>query len=256
MSRYERIADVDHTAPEDEPTLLFERTTFDSNTGASASSSSSTLLPHAAASKSPKPAQQAPIDGVFGNLAAKPDAPSSLKDFQELEPPSYNDVCVSSPAPPYMDTTVITPNYGYGDDGDVLVEGMPVGNFFAFFINLMVSMSFDFIGFLLTSLLATSHAARCGSRSGLGITLIRYGFLLKSKALADQALGRGYSSDEYYDPANLDNMDEGEIARENEWMSYILIVVGFFVVLRANAEYVRIKRMSSALLSSSDLIIV
>ena len=187
------------------------------------------------------------------------DAPSSTKEFQEFEPPSYNEVINdTTPAPPYFDTTVIAPSYGYGDDGDVLVEGMvcarvvqcvydvpvfhgydthhhydkqPVGNFFAFFINLMVSMSFDFIGFLLTSLLSTSHAAKCGSRSGLGITLIRYGFLLKSKALPDQSFANGYTGDDYYNPSDLNSTDEAEIARENEWMSYILIVVGCFVLL-------------------------
>jgi hypothetical protein len=36
-------------------------------------------------------------------------------------------------------------------------------------------MAFDFIGFVLTFFLATSHSAREGARAGLGLTLIRYG---------------------------------------------------------------------------------
>jgi Protein of unknown function (DUF2370) len=35
-------------------------------------------------------------------------------------------------------------------------------------------MTFDVLGFFLTTLMATSHAARYGSQSGLGLTLMRY----------------------------------------------------------------------------------
>ncbi len=43
-------------------------------------------------------------------------------------------------------------------------------------------MTFQFVGFLLTYLLHTTHAARCGSRAGLGVTLIQYGFYLRTRA--------------------------------------------------------------------------
>jgi hypothetical protein len=46
---------------------------------------------------------------------------------------------------------------------------------------MLVSISFQFVGFLLTYLLHTSHAARLGSRAGLGVTLIQYGFALRGK---------------------------------------------------------------------------
>ena len=39
---------------------------------------------------------------------------------------------------------------------------------------MFISMTFDVLGFFLTTLMATSHAARYGSQSGLGLTLIRY----------------------------------------------------------------------------------
>lgn len=42
-------------------------------------------------------------------------------------------------------------------------------------------MSFQFVGFLLTYLLHTTHAARLGSRAGLGFTLIQYGFALRNR---------------------------------------------------------------------------
>ena len=41
-------------------------------------------------------------------------------------------------------------------------------------------MSFQFVGFLLTYLLHTTHAAKHGSRAGLGITLIQYGFTIRT----------------------------------------------------------------------------
>ncbi|KAJ3094053.1 hypothetical protein HDU97_008656, partial [Phlyctochytrium planicorne] len=97
-------------------------------------------------------------DGVFSNLNASnnPSGASYEKNFDEIEPPSYQDA-VYETSPSYLDATVVS---SFSDDGDVVVEGYPVGNFFTFFVNLIVSMSFDFIGFLLTSMLATSHAAK------------------------------------------------------------------------------------------------
>ena len=47
---------------------------------------------------------------------------------------------------------------------------------------MLVSCSFQFVGFLLTYLLHTTHAAKNGSRAGLGITLIQYSFYLRSRA--------------------------------------------------------------------------
>ena len=52
-----------------------------------------------------------------------------------------------------------------------------VGTIFAFIVNFIVSVTFDFIGFLLTSMLATTHAAKSGARCGLGAIMIRYGIV-------------------------------------------------------------------------------
>lgn len=53
-----------------------------------------------------------------------------------------------------------------------------------FCLNIFVSFFFQFVGFLLTYLLHTSHAAKFGSRAGLGLTLIQYGFY--SRAFASE----------------------------------------------------------------------
>ncbi|TKA54653.1 hypothetical protein B0A53_03060 [Rhodotorula sp. CCFEE 5036] len=123
-------------------------------------------------------------DGVFANLAAKPDNPGGLDivgegpDKDEVLPPY--EAAQHDPSPAYWETTVIAPSGPLGPD-DILVDGMPVGNVFSFVWNLLVSMSFQFVGFLLTFILHTTHAAKNGSRAGLGITLIQLGFYLKQR---------------------------------------------------------------------------
>lgn len=47
---------------------------------------------------------------------------------------------------------------------------------------MLVSVAFNFLGFVLTYLLHTTHAAKYGSRAGLGITLIQYGWALRSRS--------------------------------------------------------------------------
>ena len=53
-----------------------------------------------------------------------------------------------------------------------------MGDYFIFLVNTFVSMTFDILGFFLTSLMATTHAARYGSQNGLGLTLMRYVLIL------------------------------------------------------------------------------
>lgn len=64
--------------------------------------------------------------------------------------------------------------------GEVLIENLATGTVFSFLWNMLVSISFQFVGFLLTYLLHTSHAAKLGARAGLGLTLVQYGFALKT----------------------------------------------------------------------------
>ncbi|ORY30038.1 hypothetical protein BCR39DRAFT_445814, partial [Naematelia encephala] len=136
--------------------------------------------------------------GVFTNLAARPggeqetrrDGPEYVpEDEQKDGPPSYQ-AALRDAVPPYWDTTVVLPSSSspFGPlsssiSGDeILIDGMPSGNFFGFFWNLIVSVSFQFVGFLLTYVLHTTHAAKYGSRAGLGITFIQFGLNLRSKA--------------------------------------------------------------------------
>jgi hypothetical protein len=54
-------------------------------------------------------------------------------------------------------------------------------------------------------------------------TYIRYGFLLKAKAAEDEM-------DAYrYDPDNFENNEQ--IAMQNEWVAYLMMILGFFIML-------------------------
>ena len=110
-------------------------------------------------------------DGVWANINAKPRAGEDVEE----KPPTYEQAAADA-TPPYWETTVLSPFSHTGDPNDVFVDGLLVGSFFSFIWNALISMSFQLIGFLLTYLLHTTHAAKHGSRAGLGITLVQYGF--------------------------------------------------------------------------------
>ncbi len=151
---------------------------------------------------------------------------------------------------------------------------MPVGSVFSFVWNGMISMSFQLVGFLLTYLLHSTHAAKNGSRAGLGITLIQYGFYLQSTS-GTGAGGMGTASDGYanppdpnshsFDPKSVGNDGSGgenggsgggggglaDIA-SSEWVAYILMIVGWFSLIRAVSDYLKARRHEQLVLQSPD----
>ncbi|TPX58599.1 hypothetical protein PhCBS80983_g03031 [Powellomyces hirtus] len=244
MSSYERLPLSDEPSESNATLNTTTTTTVPTPTPASAVDGPSTLGSSSAR------------DGVFNNLRAKADdaqAPSSKahpegKTYAELEPPSYAEAAHDR-VPTYYETTVVSS--GVAEDGQVLIDGLPVGDFFSFVVNMLVSMSFDFIGFLLTAMLATSHAARAGSRVGFGVTLVRYGVYMRTRE--DEMIQQ---FDDQYEPETSPAelaQEEDELKAENAWLSYIFIFLGFFIIMRANAEYVRAKRMQAVILASSDI---
>ena len=63
----------------------------------------------------------------------------------------------------------------------MIIDDLPSGSIWIFALNLLISFLFQLVGFLLTYLLHTSHAAKYGSRAGLGLTLIQFGFYSRSQ---------------------------------------------------------------------------
>ncbi|ETS07184.1 hypothetical protein M419DRAFT_95002 [Trichoderma reesei RUT C-30] len=192
-------------------------------------------------------------DGVFANMSARPER-TDVNAEKEEQPPTYEQAAADA-APPYWETTILAPGYGGADE--VYVDGMPVGSVFSFIWNGMISTSFQLVGFLLTYLLHSTHAAKNGSRAGLGITLIQYGFYMRETP--DEAPTMtgpdGYAAppdpnSHNFDPDDV--RDDGSGISGNDWMAYILMVVGWFLLIRSVAEYMRARRHEQLVLQSPD----
>lgn len=169
-------------------------------------------------------------------------------------------------APPYWETTIMAP--GLGGPDDVYIDGMPVGSFFSFVWNAMISMSFEFVGFLLTYLLHSTHAAKNGSRAGLGVTLIRYGFYMKhvvepgsgAAGMGTTPGGDGFAvpNDPNSHDFNPDTVQGdggsggiGDVSG-SDWAAYILMIIGWFILIRAVSDYLRARRHEQLVLQSPD----
>ncbi|KAJ5168062.1 uncharacterized protein N7482_003656 [Penicillium canariense] len=198
-------------------------------------------------------------DGVFANLAAKPERGEKNEDL----PPSYEEAAADA-TPPYWETTIVAP--GISSD-EVYVDGLPVGSVFSFVWNAMISMSFQLVGFLLTYLLHTTHAAKNGSRAGLGLTLVQYGFYMKGSS--SEPSGGDGASDQYvpppdpnshsFDPNSVGDTSGGgdggnaiSAITTSEWISYILMIVGWFILIRAVSDFLRARRHEQLVLQSPD----
>ncbi|PYI15732.1 hypothetical protein BO86DRAFT_393696 [Aspergillus japonicus CBS 114.51] len=197
-------------------------------------------------------------DGVFANLAAKPERGEKNEDL----PPSYEEAAADA-TPPYWETTILAP--GISSD-EVFVDGLPVGSIFSFVWNAMISMSFQLVGFLLTYLLHTTHAAKNGSRAGLGLTLVQYGFYMKG---GNESKGSDEGGADYvtppdpnshsFDPNNVDGSTGGDGGgggmsgiTTSEWISYVLMIVGWFILIRAISDFLRARRHEQLVLQSPE----
>ena len=134
----------------------------------------------------------------------------------------------------------------------------------------MISMSFQLVGFLLTYLLHTSHAAKNGSRAGLGITLVQYGFYMKGSGFmsgspaADQDPQYAAPPDPNshdFDPNQVAQSAAGEANAASgglgsiptsEWVAYAMMIVGWFILIRAVSDYLRARRHEQLVLQSPD----
>ncbi|MCJ1381513.1 hypothetical protein MMC17_004624 [Xylographa soralifera] len=206
-------------------------------------------------------------DGVFANLDAKPERGEKTED----QPPSYEQAAADA-TPPYWETTILTP--GMVSD-EVYVDGLPVGSLFSFVWNGIISMSFQLVGFLLTYLLHTTHAAKNGSRAGLGITLVNYGFVMKSSASsrrgnADQQYGQPPDPNSHdFDPSAVSDSAAAAVASmansqstqgaaagravfASEWIAYTLMIVGWFILIKSVTDFIKARRHEQLVLQSPD----
>ncbi|KAI0750827.1 hypothetical protein C8Q80DRAFT_1335496 [Daedaleopsis nitida] len=224
-------------------------------------------------------------DGVFANVTAKPSRQVRIQEgddvllvpeeVQKEVPPSYAQAQADA-VPPYWETTIHAPSAS-NTPGEVIIDSLSTGSLFSFLWNMLVSISFQFVGFLLTYLLHTTHAAKLGSRAGLGITLIQYGFAMRDRDnfgggedvwgtwKADEArptFSTAAEAEEYYRnlnqtmPAATPTMPDDSIMlagdATTEWLSFLLMTIGWFILLTSLLGFWRVKRWERGILSSQD----
>lgn len=213
-----------------------------------------TSIPSFAPTTTPRAAPKPASDGVFANLSAKPSAGGEPTDDK---PPTYAEAAADA-TPAYWETTILAP--GLGSD-EVYVNGLPVGSVFSFIWNGMISMSFLFPGFLLTYLLHTTHAAKNGSLAGLGLTLVQYGFYMRgspSDGSANPGQFTGTPPDPNshdFDPNNPTGDPNGGSAAaggftSGNMISYGLMIIGWFILIRAVSGFLRARREEQLVLQS------
>lgn len=199
-------------------------------------------------------------DGVFANLSAKP----TRQDQDEEKPPTYEQAAADS-APPYWETTILAPG-GFNSD-DIFVDGLLVGSVFSFVWNALISMSFQLIGFLLTYLLHTTHAAKHGSRAGLGITLIQYGFTMRNVGTPQAQPGvPGDNMGAVPTDPNAHDFDPNAVAGDagsgtgtvpggfntSDWLSYVLMIAGWLLLISSASSFIRARRQEALIRASPD----
>ena len=134
-------------------------------------------------------------------------------------------------------------------------------------------MSFQFVGFLLTYLLHTTHAAKNGSRAGLGITLVQYGFYMRAGAHSSSPSAN--PSDPTFAPPsdpNSHDLDPNSAADDataaaaaaamsastssstgsTDWLAYALMIVGWFILIRAISDFIKARKHEQLVLQSPD----
>lgn len=145
-----------------------------------------------------------------------------------------------------------------------------MGSVFSFIWNGMISMSFQLVGFLLTYLLHTTHAAKNGSRAGLGITLVQYGFYMKGSGtlITPPANGQDPQFNQPPDP-NSHDFDPNQVAQaaagsdkgsngglgdiaSSDWLAYVLMIVGWFILIRSVSDFLKARRHEQLVLQSPD----
>lgn len=204
-------------------------------------------------------------DGVFSNLSAKPStAPPSAPDVL----PSYNEASYD-PSPPYWETSVMS------EFDEIYIDGIPVGNIFNFLWSTMICVLFQFLGFIITYLLHTSHAAKNGAQLGLGVTIINLAFSALPIDINKTEIDSSENRFEPLDPAFIDvsimnddldatmdnyqsslsshpdfhqSSNSGNIGHGTPLLAYSLFALGVFIIIKAIYDFIKVKRLEYSIM--------
>jgi len=191
-------------------------------------------------------------DGVFANVMAKPQPGRVVhaddgsvhvvpEDTQKELPPSYQEAQADA-VPPYWETTIHAP-MGLEPGSDMIIDDLPTGNFIIFALNFLISWFFQFVGFFLTYMMHTTHAAKYGSRAGLGLTMIQYGLVSHAQNEATRADGGNGGVPSYKwvngtivsaTPTTPDDntLNPDAISdASKDWVSFLFMTLGMFLLL-------------------------
>lgn len=136
----------------------------------------------------------------------------------------------------------------------------------------IVSATFQFIGFMVTYLLHTSHAGKNGSRAGLGLSLIQFGLYVRSRKYNPRpslviilwTKDRTHLPMSLFVDGSLDDFDDGNGDDSNgqqdpnlnaDVVAYFLMVIGWFIIVRSVADYLKAKHMEK-IISTDPLALI
>jgi hypothetical protein len=150
-----------------------------------------------------------------------------------------------------------------------MLEDLPVGTFIVFACNVFISFFFQFVGFLMTYLMHTTHAAKYGSRVGLGLTMIQYGYFTRVAQIEGMPTpndDNGFFGTVTFNSTTVtttsvngtttEEIDEATTAayahwlQSREWLAFIFMALGWFIVLTSCIGFFRVKRYERSLRSS------
>lgn len=206
-------------------------------------------------------------DGVFSNVAAKPSAPARVRaddgniylipeEEQNVAPPSYSSAQADA-VPPYWETTVHAPP-GIDTDAGMIIENLPTGSMVTLVANLFISFFFQFVGFLLTYLLHTTHAAKFGSRAGLGLTLIQYGIYSRTGGDVFEAPIPEDAPDDQFTDTVYASTSPNDVPSEDfhffnsrDFLSFLLMTLGWFIFITSLIGFWRVKHWESSIRASN-----
>ncbi|WFD44080.1 hypothetical protein MPSI1_002745 [Malassezia psittaci] len=215
-------------------------------------------------------------DGVFSNMNAKPERPRRRVDpndpndrgddddlADDTLPPTY-EIAAADTAPTYWESTAFSGNplaeseggwtpesAQVGEPSNLILDGMLLGTLFGFIWNVFVSGSFQFVGFIMTFLLHTTHAAKLGSRTGLGITLIQYaGSLLSRLHEAQRDLNK--DSDPSSSTPTRKHLPTTEDFHRSRMICFAMLGLGCVLFLQGMIKYIVLYRYASKLAASGQ----
>ncbi|KAG4093414.1 hypothetical protein H8356DRAFT_1277730 [Neocallimastix lanati (nom. inval.)] len=176
--------------------------------------------------KTPKKPVIHSVDGVFSNLNEKPEVRSDAL-------PTYTQVTGEPELDPFYGYEVAYCHIGefYGE---MLFNSIPAGTWGGLIISALFSFIFDFIGFIMTFFLSTSHGTRKGSLIGLGLTLIRYGFYI---LIGIEDTAGDTTTDELESIGYNGLIDQWWFGK---WVGFVMIGIAAFIIYHSITRFIRV----------------